>query len=126
MEGRPRAVALDAGRGALDALAGAGQQVVALVGGLAVALDDVVDGDVAPAALLAVHDLDADLLALQVAHVPGVPAQVLGVARRARAARGGADDLAADEQVDARLARVVSAADQEIYAGSPDRSGSRR
>ena len=81
---------------------------------LLVALHDVVDVDVPPAALLLVHDLDGREFAGEIGHVPGVPVEVFGAAGLVVGAGRGADHFAGDEQVDARLAFVLAAADQKV------------
>ncbi len=62
----------------------------------------------APALGAFVDDLDHGLLALQVRHVPTGRQQLFLIL-----AGGGADDFAVDAQVDAGLARLISAADQK-------------
>ena len=64
-----------------------------------VALVDVVDVDVAPAAFLLVEDFDSGGLAVQVGNVPRVPVEGFGAAGAIIGAGGGVDDLAVDERL---------------------------
>lgn len=91
------------------------RQRAARAGANPVGLLDLVDVDVAPGARLVVDDLDPRLLALQFANRPMLPGELLVVGPGGRA-----DDLAIDEQVDARLAFVVAAADEEIQEPALD------
>src|SRR5665213_2397796 len=69
---------------------------------------NLINVDVTPGAGRRINDFDASGLAFKLAHVPIVPFQLFFVL-----SRRGADDLAVDEQIDARLAGFVAAADQE-------------
>lgn len=73
-----------------------------------VALLDLIDVDVTPWAGLGVDDLDADLFARKITDVPGLPVELFLVL-----SGGSSDDFAVQQQVDAGLARMVAAADQE-------------
>ena len=76
---------------------------------------DLIDVDMPPAALRAVHDLQTRLLPQHREKLPRVPRQFL-VLR----AGGGVFHLAVDEQVDARRAGLVAAADEEVQVGQLD------
>ena len=79
-----------------------------------VTLDDLVNVDVAPAAGAPIDDLENRLLAKKLADVPGVPAEPLRASWFAVRTGCRANGLAVDHQVDARLAGIASAPDQEI------------
>ena len=79
-----------------------------------VALRDLIDVDVAPAAGRVVDDLEDGLLALVLLDVPVLPVEELAAAGLSVGARGGEDDFAVDEQVHAGLALVSAAADEEL------------
>src|SRR5205085_208183 len=81
---------------------------------LPVALDDVIDVHVAPAAGVHIDDLDDDAPAGEFVHVPGVPVELFGAAGAVVRAGGGADHLAIHQQVDAGLAGVHAAAEEEV------------
>ncbi len=117
--GRPGVAVLPAEQGqAHRAVVGpVGQGLAAHV----VAELDLIDVDVAPRPSRRIHDLNMRFFAGQVAHVPVAPLQPLVVL-----AGGGADDLAVHQQVDARLARLVAAADQEADVAALDREVRRR
>ena len=89
--------------------------------GRGVGKQDVVDVDVAPATLGPVDDLDFRLMSQQVADVPKIPFELFVVLAGRRA-----DDLAAREQIDARLVGPISAADAELNVRTSDRELRRR
>ena len=80
----------------------------------AVALDDVVDVDVPPSAGGPVDDFDPGGFIQQIADVPGVGVKAFGASRFAVRTGCRAGDVSVDEQVDARLLGMPSAADEEI------------
>src|SRR6202035_1338134 len=81
---------------------------------LAVALHDVIDIDVPPAAGVVINNLDDRVLADEVGDVPRMPVEPFAAAGPIVGPGGRAHALAGDEQVDARLVRVHAAADKEI------------
>src|SRR5581483_8253957 len=81
----------------------------------AVAEIDLVYIDMAPGVLPRVHDLQHALLPDELAHVPAFGMQLLLIASGCRA-----DHLAPDAQVDAGLAGMVAAADEEMNVGALD------
>ena len=74
-----------------------------------IALHDLIDEDVPPASFVLIDDFDPGRFSGQIAHVPGLPIEMLAIGAGGRANR-----LAVDEQVNAGLARMIAAAEQEI------------
>ena len=81
---------------------------------------DLIEIDMPPAAGMLVDDFDDGILAFQVGDIPTGRFERLDVL-----AHGGANDLAVDLQVDARLAGMVAAADQETDVTPFDAEGLR-
>ncbi len=81
---------------------------------LRVALRDLIDVDVAPAAGRGVDDLEDGFPALVLSDVPVFPVEELAAACLGVDARGGEDDFAANEKVHAGLALMSAAADEEL------------
>ncbi len=92
---------------------------------LLVALDDLVDVDVSPAAGLAVDDAEDHGLTHELADIPRRPVELLGAAGPVVRSGGGPHDLAVEQQVETRRARIPPTADQEVEIGSldPERAG---
>ena len=78
---------------------------------MVVALDDVIDIDMAPTAGVEVDDLDASEVADELGHIPRVPVEPFGAAWTVVGAGGGADDFAVDEKIDTGLSRIFPAAE---------------
>lgn len=70
--------------------------------------DNVVDSDIAPGSGDGVNNFDGAGNALEVVHIPDGKRHLVAVF-----AGGGADDFAADKEVDARLVGVVSSTNKE-------------
>ncbi len=90
-----------------------------------ITFDDLINIDVPPASFVAVDDFDDGLLVGQVAHVPRLPVEMF-VTAAGRATRGRAHDFAADEQVDAGLGGMMSAADEKVQVSAFDLERGRR
>ena len=71
--------------------------------------NDIVNSDVAPTAGRTVHNLQLRGLSFQRPHVPGLLRELVAVHTG-----GGADHLAAHQQVQAGLGRMVAAAEEEL------------
>ena len=82
--------------------------------------NDLVDVDMTPAFGTAIDDLHHGLLALQIGDVPTGGLQGLAILAGRRA-----DHLAADAEIDAGLARMVAAADEEADVPPLDAEGLR-
>src|SRR5262249_28299500 len=81
---------------------------------LLVALHDMIDADMAPAAFAIIDNLDDDDLADQIANIPGMPIKLLTAAGLIIWPGGGARDFAGEQQVDAGFSRILAAADEEV------------
>ena len=86
-----------------------------------VALDDLIHVDVPPTALARVDDPEDGLLPLELGDVPRGPFEPFRAARFVVRPGGRADDRAADEEVEARLAGILAAADEDVQVPPLDR-----
>ncbi len=85
----------------------------------AIALHDLIGQHVPPSAGMPIDNLDHRLASGQILDIPSLPIEMLASAAGSRSGRT-LDDATIDQQLDARLGRMMAAADQKIDEGPLD------